>query len=106
MAGSTTIETARELPPLSESPCFVLANDKFMSGWGSATGKVNVVILPCASLAEAYVVAQNARDRSDMRRVRIVAYKKPRLQSRGKLYSLMTRDDADRWYSPARPFRK
>lgn len=90
---SQTVESARQIPP---AYAYVLANDSFMSGWGPATGKVNTVILPCASWEEAEIVAQNARNRSEMRRVRIVA-RKPRLQ-RGHLYSLFDREFASRWY--------
>jgi hypothetical protein len=92
---STTVEVRSDIP---DAPLYVLANDSFMSGWGMAEGLTNTVVLACESYEEAEVVADNARARSDMRRVRIVG-EKPRLR-RGVLYSFMSRDDADRWYRP------
>lgn len=92
---STTVTTTAEIPP---APYYVLSNDTFMSGWGHAEGKTNTVILPCESADEAKIVADNARARSDQKRVRIVT-RKPRLQA-GHLYSLMDRHEASRWYEP------
>jgi len=80
------------------APFYVLANDKFLSGWGPAKGKVNTVVLPCATLAEAETVEKNAKNRSDMKFVRIVS-NKPRMKQ-GVMYSLMCKDDAERWYTP------
>ncbi len=90
---SSTITTAQEIPA---APCYVLSNDSFMSGWGPAKGKINTLILPCRSFAEAEIVAQNARNRTDQKRVRIVG-NKPRIQSH-VYYSLHDRTDYSRWY--------
>jgi hypothetical protein len=78
--------------------CYVLTDDSFMSDWGEATGRVNTIILPCADRAEADVVATNARNRDEQRNVRIVD-RAPALSS-GVIYSLMTREEAPRWYRP------
>ena len=90
---SETVSKRSEIP---DAPCYVLANDSFMSGWGRAKDMTNTVILPCADYSEAIVVSDNARNRSEMRWVRIVG-EKPRLRA-GVLYSLMDRENADRWY--------
>ena len=90
---STTIETRKDIP---DAPCYVLCNDSFMSGWGQATRMTNTCILPCESWEEAEIVAQNARNRADQKRVRIVG-DKPRMRSH-ILYSLFNREDASRWY--------
>ncbi len=69
-----------------------------MSDWGAAEGRVNTIILPCASHEEAEVVAVNARNRDDQRHVRILD-RTPALSS-GVVYSLMDRETAARWYTP------
>jgi hypothetical protein len=88
-----TITKSAEIP---KSWGYVLANDSFLSGWGPATDKINTVILLVASYEEAMIVTENARRRSDMRRVRIVCTK-PRMRQH-VLYSLMNRESAHRWY--------
>jgi len=97
--GSVTITSPHEIPPTSVTPIYVLADDRFLSGWGPAHGRTNTVILPCASSEEAQIVSDNARGRSDMRNIRVVRYKKPRLSSK-VMYSLMSKADAPRWYQP------
>jgi hypothetical protein len=69
-----------------------------MSDWGGAEGRVNTIILPCADRAEAEIVAANARNRDEQRNVRILN-RKPALSS-GVVYSLMTKEEASRWYEP------
>lgn len=90
---SRTITERSEIP---DAPCYVLANDSFMSGWGHARGKINTVILPCKTRQEAQSVEDYANCRSEMKRVRVVC-NKPRLR-KGHLYSLLTRDNATAWY--------
>src|SRR5512138_452847 len=80
---SETITSQSQIP---DAPYYVLANDSFLSNWGTAAGKTNTVILPCKSYDEAEIVAANAKARSEMRRVRI-AYLKPKLSSH-IIYSL------------------
>ena len=90
---SRIIDQRSEIP---NAPVYVLANDRFMSGWGPAEGKINTVILPCADRHEAQQVAAYARSRKEQQRVRIVS-DKPRLRP-GHLYSLLTRENASAWY--------
>ena len=90
-----TIHERSEIP---DAYGYVLANDSFLSGWGLAEGKINTVILPVNSEAEAEIVMTNARRRRDMLRVRYVM-NKPRFR-RGVLYSLMDREHARFWYTP------
>lgn len=94
-ATSPFIRSRREIP---DAPFYVLSNDTFMSGWGWAQGRINTVILPAYSLEEAEIIAENARNRSDQQRVRIVG-NKPKLR-RDVHYSLLTRENAGRWYEP------
>jgi len=88
------VTSAEEIP---SAWGYVTATDSFMSGWGKARGKKNKVILPVKSLREAEVVAQNARNRSDMKYVSI-RRTKPNAAERGVLWSLMNRKNAAQWY--------
>lgn len=90
-----TIEYTNAIP---DAPYYVVTEDSFMSGWGPARGKVNVIVLPCDNYAEALIVEQNALNRRDQKRVRINTTK-PRAR-RHWLISLHTRDDYDAWYTP------
>lgn len=92
---SKTITAADAIPA---APYYVLSDDAFMSDWGEAQGRVNTIILPATDHAEAEVVAANARNRDEQRNVRILD-RAPALSS-GVIYSLLTRDDASRWYTP------
>src|SRR5256885_5162881 len=89
------ITTAEAIPP---APYYVLSDDSFMSDWGQAEGRVNTIIFPCSDQAEADIVATNARNRDEQRNVRIID-RKPALSS-GVVYSLLTKEEASRWYEP------
>jgi len=92
---STIITSADAIPT---TPYYVLTDDSFMSDWGEAPNRVNTIILPCADHTEADIVATNARNRDEQRNVRILD-RKPALSS-GVMYSLMTKEDGGRWYTP------
>ena len=96
---SNTISSRSEIP---DAPFYVLSNDSFMSGWGPARNAVNTVILPCESLEQAETVYDNATDRPEQKRVRIVG-EKPRIKP-GHVYSLLLNDGRCYWYHTNRPF--
>ena len=50
---------------------YVTMVDKFMSFWGLAKNKVNVLVFKCNTLKEAEIVQENARSRSDMAQIKI-----------------------------------
>lgn len=50
---------------------YVRMTDKFMSGWGSAKGKANVLIVVCDNFEQAETIERNAYHRSEMMRVAI-----------------------------------
>lgn len=54
--------------------CYVLATDNFMSGWGEARGKTNVLIVPCDTEDDADEVQRRLRGRSEMSNVRTEAH--------------------------------
>ena len=89
------ITSAGEIP---NTPYYVTCTDQFMSGWGKSEGLTNRLILPCESQEEAWIVHDNAKGRTDQKNVQMCTTK-PRLQSSGYLYQLMTKDDATNWYT-------
>jgi hypothetical protein len=46
--------------------------DKFMSGWGAAEGKRNLLAIECDSLPKAEAIEAAAKRRNEMKYVRIV----------------------------------
>lgn len=52
-----------------EGQLVVTAIDSFMSGWGRADTKKNKLVFLCDTIDQAQIVEDNARARSDMKRV-------------------------------------
>ena len=50
---------------------YVRMTDKFMSGWGAAEGKINVLVVECDTWAQAAAIEKAAHDRREMRRIQI-----------------------------------
>lgn len=75
---------------------YVTMTDKFMSDWGMAEGKTNKLVFECEDMQEAEIVADNARARSEMKRVSI-SQKMPRY-SNNTLVSFKTKEDAGNWF--------
>jgi len=50
---------------------YVNMHDTFMSGWGPAQGKRNILSIACDTYAQACSIEQAARRRSEMRRISI-----------------------------------
>ena len=50
---------------------YVTMLDTFMSGWGMAKGKDNIMIVECDSLEDAELIAENAAKRSEMKNIDI-----------------------------------
>jgi hypothetical protein len=93
------VTTATQVPL---APYYVTSIDTFMSGWGGAAGKTNRIILPCNSLDEADVVAQNAKGRTDQESVEILK-DIPRdwfRRSAKQLVQVMHRESSLAWYRP------
>jgi hypothetical protein len=63
-----------------KSPLFVTMNDKFMSGWGRATGKTNKLIIACDTLEQAEAIERNAKQRNEMKYINICS-RKPQIKS-------------------------
>ena len=61
---------------MTNNKFYVTMTDKFLSGWGMANGKINKLVISCASQKEANIVYDNAVNRGEMKYVNIVM-KKP-----------------------------
>jgi len=94
---ATTITHSSEIP---EAPYYVTCLDTFLSGWGEADGKANRLILPCQDFAEAEVVCDNARGRSDMKSVHIHTGKLSLSDFDLSLWQVMGRESSRAWYTP------
>lgn len=49
---------------------YVIARDKFMSGWGKAAGKTNLYVVPCESELQVQRALSNMRRRPEMDDIR------------------------------------
>lgn len=56
---------------------YVTMTDRFMSGWGSAEGKINKFIVECETRRQADIIRYNALKRSEMKYVNVVPFKIP-----------------------------
>ena len=45
---------------------YVTMTDKFMSGWGEATGKINKYIVACDTFQQAITIEKSAQKRDEM----------------------------------------
>lgn len=82
---------------------YVTMTDKFMSGWGYARDKTNKLVIECETMAEANIVATNARDRTEMSYVNI-CFNKPYYNSSRYYVSRHDKSDYGRWFDTDRPF--
>lgn len=78
---------------------FVVATDKFMSGWGQAPGR-SLFALACSTWDDAQVVRDNLLARPEMKRVRVVGGDwRPRL-GEGDHLSIGGKTSAHPHYTP------
>jgi len=84
-------------PPKKQGVWFVTMTDSFMSGWGKAEGKNNKLVFECATLQEAEIVADNARSRTDQKRVSIRSTK-PYYNQKTNLVQYQTKEIYPNWY--------
>jgi len=76
---------------------YVACKDNFLSGWGKAKGKDNIIILTCDSLEEAEIVAENANNRSEISDVKICPLK-PHYSSEHYFVNEVEKPEYRRWY--------
>lgn len=82
-----------------DATVWVTMTDRFMSGWGQADGKNNKLVFVCVNGTEAETVAENARNRSDMKYVNI-CYTKPHYSPASNFVQIKTKADYPSWYEP------
>ena len=68
----TTIEDDRTVEQRETHKFLVIGTDKFLSGWGGASGGTSVAAWACETGEEADRMERWVSGRSDMRRVRVV----------------------------------
>lgn len=76
---------------------YVTMTDTFMSGWGMAKGKINKLIFECETYNEARIVAENAENRGDMKRINI-SRRKPYYNNVKYYAQVKTKEEYPRWY--------
>jgi hypothetical protein len=85
LCNEVTTDKVKEAIKLKENAIFkakyfVTMVDKFMSGWGLASGRVNKLIIACESYEQAKTVERNAKKRNEMKYVNICS-NKPQIKS-------------------------
>ena len=81
----------------STSKLWVCCTDRFLSGWGKASGGRSYYCLQVTP-DTADIVLENARHRSDMVRARLTS--KPTRGRDGDHVALVDQGSADRWFQP------
>ena len=76
---------------------YVTMTDTFLSGWGKAEHKIAKYVIICDNYEEAYTVYKNAKDRSDMKHVRITK-NKPYYSPKQYQVSVRTKADVPTWF--------
>lgn len=90
----------------SPDPWFVTMVDTFLSGWGDARGKKNVLIIECRNEDEANIVAENAGARGDQDNIDITPYEPdlndylPGVSENEMLIDRHCRIGYERWFKP------
>lgn len=90
---------------------YVTTTDKFMSGWGPASGKINKLVILCETAEEADTVVENAENRSDQKHVSCSSEPPPYFHKRweetgadyetGNYYvQVKTKADMPAWFEP------
>lgn len=75
---------------------YVTMKDEFMSGWGMAKGKANILVFHCENEEEVEAVLSNAEAREEMVNIRV---RETPLKRRQKcLVQQKTKDDYNNWY--------
>lgn len=57
------------------SAYYVTMTDKFMSGWGMASNKINKLVIECDTYSQANAILRAAKDRSEMKNVNLCSAK-------------------------------
>lgn len=83
---------------MPEHSHYVTMKDTFMSGWGYAKGKSNMLIFVCDSRAEALRLMAYARSRPEMRYINYRGTRKPYYNPTRYYAQIKTRAEYPTWY--------
>jgi len=75
---------------------YVQMTDKFMSGWGLAKRKKNILVFHCKSDEEVEAVLSNAKAREEMTEIKVTM--KPLTGRQKCLVQQKTKNDYPNWY--------
>jgi hypothetical protein len=78
---------------------YVSMTDSFLSGWGMAKDKTNKLVIECDTWNEAMIVKRNAKDRSEMKYVRL-SYNKPKYNQSFYYTQYETKANYEGWFKP------
>lgn len=76
---------------------YVSVIDTFMSGWGKAEGKTNVLVFECDTKVEAEIVVDNAFNRGDTGEV-MMYEERPEFDEKKYFVQTKTKEDYPSWY--------
>lgn len=76
---------------------YVTMNDKHLSGWGMAKGKINKLVFICETFEEAETVADNAENQGSQKYINISS-NKPYYNSDRYYVQVKTKDEYPNWY--------
>lgn len=93
-----TIDDRRTKEEKEKTWAFVVCHDAVLSGWGLARGGRSLYALAVMNPAQAKIVLDNAKARSDMKRVRL-NMRLPRLRD-GDHLAIVGPSEAPGWYEP------
>ena len=89
-------EAAGTQVEIPEAVFYVTAIDSFMSGWGGAEGKSNVICLPCANESEAKSAMAYMLSRPELEKIK-VSREKPLVDAEATV-SVFNPQDQPVWY--------
>jgi hypothetical protein len=94
------VETASTQSEIPEAAFYVTAIDSFMSGWGGAQGKSNVICLPCVDESQAKKAMAYMLSRPEIEKIK-VSRQKPLVDVEATV-SVFNPQDQPVWYGLVR----
>ena len=80
-----------------ENKFYVSMTDTFLSGWGLSEGKINKLIFECDSYEEAMLVLNNARNRKEMKYIKVHS-KMPKYKENKYFVQIKNKNVYPNWY--------
>jgi len=83
--------------PIEGGNYYVVSTDSFMSGWGRAEGKKNILICVCGDLHEARIVINTIKNRNEMSKPMLFT-EPPEFNKELFYIQKVTKDKYPEWY--------